>query len=292
MKLTTAIRRFETQLLADGKSPHTREVYLRDLNSLARWLRKDFKISSITPHTLARYLSSGSFTHMAAGKGKAVISLNRSKSALRSFFRFLTDSGFLKSNPARLVRSARTSQKPPRILTEKECHALLETIKRYDTLTARRDFVIFSLLLGTGMRLGSLVNLEVDDVDLGQGTLRVNGKGNLEQVLFLSPPLRRLLRNYLKHMATKALFPIGDRQVQLRFALWLEKAGINRRHSVHALRHTFATRLYERTGDLRLVQVALGHRRVSTTEIYTRINHGRVRQAVRELGKQLSPRLV
>ncbi len=104
MKLSTAIRRFETQLRADGKSPHTREVYLRDLRSLVFRLRGDVKISSITPHTLARYLSTESFTHTASGKHKAAISLNRSKSALRSFFRFLTDAGYLRANPARLIR--------------------------------------------------------------------------------------------------------------------------------------------------------------------------------------------
>ena len=122
VKLTTAIRRFETQLRADGKSPHTREVYLRDLRSLAFWLGKDVKISSLTPHTLARYLSSESFTQTASGKHKAAISLNRSKSALRSFFRFLTDAGLLKANPARLIRSARLRKTTPRV---KSAHQVL-----------------------------------------------------------------------------------------------------------------------------------------------------------------------
>ena len=290
MKLSTAIRRFDCQLRADGKSPHTRQVYLRDLHLVAKWLRRDVSISTITPARLARFLTSRIFTYAASGKPKATISVNRSKSALRSFFRFLTDAGYLNANPARLVRSAPASQRPPRVLTQKETRALLATIKKHKTPIAMRDHLMFSLLLGTGIRLSSLVKLNVGDVDLASGTIRVNGKGNVEQLVFLNRGLERLLKNYLAPRVdtTDPLFlslrarRIGVRQVELRLAYWLELAGIKRRCSVHSLRHTFATQLYENTGDLRLVQVALGHRHITTTEIYARVNAATVAQAVRK----------
>ncbi len=288
MKLTTAIRRFDCQLRADGKSPHTRQVYLRDLRSFQNWLRRDVSISTITPARLARFLTSRIFTYTVSGKPKATISINRSKSALRSFFRFLTDAGYLNANPARLVRSAPTSQRPPRVLTQKETRALLATIKKHKAPIAERDHLMFALLLGTGIRLSSLVNLNDGDVDLGSGTIRVNGKGNVEQLVFLNSGLKRVLKTYLGSRADTSapLFfslrarRIGARQVELRLAYWLELAGIACRCSVHTLRHTFATRLYEKTNDLRLVQRALGHRRVTTTEVYTRVTDRVLRKAV------------
>ncbi len=151
---------------------------------------------------------------------------------------------------------------------------------------------MFSLLLGTGIRLGSLVNLNVGDIDLGPGTIRVNGKGNVEQLVFLNSGLKQLLKSYLAPRAGSEgpLFlslrarRIGPRQVELRFAYWLVLAGITCRCSVHTLRHTFATRLYEKTKDLRLVQRALGHRRVTTTEIYTQLADADLKQVLRHFG--------
>ncbi len=290
MMLSTAIRRFDAQLRADGKSPHTREVYLRDLESFAGWIGRTRNIRKITPTHLTRYLISSIFTHTAVGKPKAVVSLNRSKSALRSFFRYLTDAGFLRENPARLVRSAPCSQRVPSCLTEEEAQRLLTTIKRQRSPLAERDHLIFALMLGTGIRLGSLVALNIEDVDLHAGAIRFNGKGNVEQLVFVNSGLKRLLKTHIDSPdVDDPLFPstrgkrIGSRQVQIRLEYWLKEAGVTRPCTVHTLRHTFATRLYEKTGDLRLVQLALGHRSVTTTEIYAAVTSGEIAQAVRQL---------
>ena len=286
MKLSTAIRRFDTQMRADGKSPHTREVYLRDLRLLAKWLRRDVNISTITPNRLARFLASKTFAYTASGKHKAVVSINRSKSALRSFFRFLTDSGYVKNNPARLIKSAPYTPRPPVVLTPGEVRQLLSTIAKHKTPIAKRDHLMISLLLGTGIRLSSLVGLNVGDVDLSAGTLRVNGKRNVEQLVFMN---RGLKAHVIGRNTRAALFlsstgnRIGPRQVELRLAHWLKHAGIARRCTVHTLRHTFASQLYEKTGNLRLIQRALGHRRVATTEIYTRVTDCKLKQAIQKL---------
>ncbi len=165
--------------------------------------------------------------------------------------------------------------------------------KKYKTPIAKRDHLMFALFLGTGIRLGSLVSLNIGGVDLGSGTIRVNGKGNVEQLVFLNRGLKRLLKSYLASRAdtTDPLFPslracrIGARQVEMRLAHWLELAGITCRCSVHTLRHTFATRLYAKTKNLRLVQRALGHRRVTTTEIYTQLADSDLKCAIRDFGK-------
>ncbi len=150
---------------------------------------------------------------------------------------------------------------------------------------------MFSLLLGTGIRLASLVNLNVGDVDLGSGTIRINGKGNVERLVFLNRRLKQLLKGYLASHADTSdpLFlslrtrRIGARQVELRLAYWLEQAGVTCRCSVHTLRHTFATRLYQKTGDLLLVKRALGHSRITTTEIYTHPCDATLKQAFQKL---------
>ncbi len=169
---------------------------------------------------------------------------------------------------------------------------MLATIKKHKTPIAGRDHLMFALLLGTGIRLSSLVNLNLGDVDLDSGAIRVNGKGNVERLVFLNSGLKRLLKSHLVKRAdtNEPLFlslrtrRIGARQVELRLAYWLELAGITCRCSVHTLRHTFATRLYEKTKNLRLVQRALGHQRVTTTEIYTQLADADLKQVIRDFG--------
>jgi putative transposase len=109
MRLSTAIKRFDTQLQADGKSRRTRGTYLRDLNTLRDWLGRDPDVMSITSAKLAKYLATNA-------NGGPAISVNRTKTAIRMFFKFLTDAGYLKANPARLIKNGRTEPKTPEYL--------------------------------------------------------------------------------------------------------------------------------------------------------------------------------
>jgi site-specific recombinase XerD len=292
MKLTTAINRYHRQLQADGKSSLTQAVYMRDLRLFKEWMSKEVLVSRITPDQIARFLISKTFTHKENGSPKAVVSLNRSKSVLRSFFRFLVDSRYVKENPARLVRISRYSRRPPAIMAGKEIRALFDTLKKAKTPIANRDALMFSILLGTGIRLGSLVAINVQDVDITQGTLRIKAKNDAEQLVFLNRQLKKLLISHRKKHSARPADPlflskrerrIGVRQVQFRFSYWLEKAGITRRYSIHSFRHSFATHIYEKTGDLRLTQRALGHKRIQTTEIYAQVSDGRLKAAVQSL---------
>jgi integrase/recombinase XerC len=286
MRLSSAIRRFDTQLRADGKSGHTCAAYLRDLERLSTSLRGNPDVTTITPATVAKYLSSEGLT------SKPAISLNRTKTALRMFFKFLTDAGYLTTNPARLIKNGRCEQKTPEHLTATEVRKLLGTIPLKDGPVAKRDRVMFTLLLQTGIRLGGLVKLRVGDVQLREQILRVNGKGGTVQSVYLSSKIRRILKPYIAALSLapdEPLFPsrngghLGRRQVQLRFHHWLEKAGIKRHLTVHCTRHTFALGLFRLTGNLRLVQTALGHRHISTTEIYARVEDKALRRALEKL---------
>jgi site-specific recombinase XerD len=291
MKLSSAIYCFHTQLRADGKSSSTQQAYLCDLNAFADWFGPGIEVKSITPEIITKYLSSEDFTRTRIGRPKNVVSLNRSKSAIRTFFRFTVDAGYLKRNPGRLIRLARIGPSPPRPIPPSDVKKLLSTMKKHDDVLASRDHAMFTLMLGTGIRLGSLVTLNIADVCFETGTLAVRSKGRAAQLVYLNTVLVKELRHHLKVLdahspalfRTRAGRRVQARQIQLRFRKWLRAAGIDRPHTVHSLRHTFATRLYERTGDLRLVQRALGHNQIGTTEIYTQVADSRLSQEVRTL---------
>jgi len=119
LTLGKAIMLFEVQLAADGKSEHTRGAYLRDLRHFKEWLRADPDTLSITPAILARYVASG------FPATKPAISANRTKTALRVFFQFLTDAGYIDTNPARLIKNGRTEPKIPSHLTTAEARRLM-----------------------------------------------------------------------------------------------------------------------------------------------------------------------
>jgi len=286
MKLSTAIKTFDTQLRADGKSERTRQAYLRDLGKLRCWLKRDVQVSIIVPDTLARFLAHGN------GEPKSALTVNRTKTALRVFFRFLTDAGYLSDNPARLIRSTPTDRRVPSYLSSGEAKTLLAAIAKSDTAVASRDHTMFSLLLGTGIRLGSLVGLNASDVNIAQGTVAIRAKGGREETVFLNARLCRLLRQHIDAsdggdgrplFCSRSGNRLGPRQIQLRLRHWLEVAGITRHLSVHSLRHAFAMRLFGKTDNLRLVQRALGHRHIATTEIYARVEDKALRKAIASL---------
>jgi site-specific recombinase XerD len=172
MKVKTAIERFDRQLAADGRSGNTRAAYCRDLQNFTEW-HGNQSVSKVKPDDLARFLISDRVIFGPDGQSRKPISINRTKSALRSFFAFCVESGFLRENPARLIRSSPATAKEPTTLTQAEIERLRAVLDRQDGQLARRDQLIFEILLGTGIRLGSLVGLNRGDVDLRTGTLNI-----------------------------------------------------------------------------------------------------------------------
>ena len=240
MKLSRAMTRFDTQLRADGKSERTQQAYLRDLRKLRCWLKRDVDVSTIIPDTLARFLADGH------GELRSALTVNRTKTALRVFFRFLSDAGYLSENRARLIRSTPTDRRVPSYLSIDEARKLLDAIANSDSALAKRDHTMFSLFLGTGIRLGSLVALDASDLNLAEGTATIKTKRGREETVFLNARLCRLLNRYISIEGTAASTPffcsrnggrLGARQVQLRLKHWLQLAGITKPLSVHCLRH-------------------------------------------------------
>jgi integrase/recombinase XerC len=255
MRLTNAMTQFDRQLAANGCSVHTQKAHARDLGALARWLGENPALSAITPDDLARFLTSDAVLRTPDGQPRKPITINRTKSALRSFFGFCVESRWIKDNPARLIRSSPAAAKEPSTLTEGEIRGLRAVVASSTSPFASRDRLVLELLLGTGIRLGSLVGLNLGDIDLQTGTLHVRAKGGAQERVFLNPGLCAMLAAYLRDSApqgntgpdvplirSKSGKRLGGRQIQLNFARWLKQAGITRPFSVHSLRHTFATR--------------------------------------------------
>jgi len=296
--LEQAVEAFGRRLAADGRSSNTISAYLRDLKRFTGVLltrHPGVTISQVTPGMLDEALTASAVAHTASGAHRSPASLHRFKAAIRSFFAWAEETGLVSENPARSVVLRRLPRTPPVFLTEAEKRRLLKELRGRSGALARRDRVIIEVFLGTGIRLQELVDLDVDDVDLDAKHLHVRAKGDVPQVKFLKSNLRSLLRSYLKERRRQgdgecpALFlsnrgsRLSERQVARRLEHWLKAAGIDKQLTPHALRHTFATHLYSRTGDILVVQRALGHRDLSTTQIYTHLVDGVLEDAMERL---------
>ena len=296
--LEQAVEAFGRRLAAEGRSPNTISAYLRDLRLLTATLSKRYPAlcpDGVTSAMLDEALTSPAVATSATGAARSAASLHRFKAAVRSFFAWAEDTGQVAENPARSVTLRRLPRNTPSFLTEAEKRRLCKELRGRSSPLARRDRLIVELFLGTGIRLRELVDLDVDDVDLDAKHLRVRAKGDVPQVKFLKSTLRTLLRAYLKERGRRAngeyraLFlsnrdsRLSERQVARRLDHWLRAARIDKKLSPHGLRHTFATHLYSRTGDVLVVQRALGHRDLSTTQVYTHLVDDALEEAIERL---------
>ena len=297
LDLTGATEAFCARLSVEGRSPATIAAYRRDLALVARVageLTPGIVCRAVTAGLLDQVFSDGAVTESERGPRSAA-SLHRMKAAVRAFFAWAVEAGVVEDNPARSIRMHRLPRKLPVFLTTAEKKRLLKELKGRTDFSALRDRAMIEVLLGTGIRLGELAALDMDDIDLDAKHLRVRAKGNVPQVKFIKTDLRTLLRRYLAERRRhgrpemEALFlsnrdgRLCQRQIANRLAHWLRKAGIEKELTPHGLRHTFATHLYGATNDLLVVQRALGHRDVSTTQIYTHLVDGQLEEALERL---------
>ncbi len=210
---------------------------------------------------------------------------------LRSFGDFLVREGVLKRNTFRLISAPRAPKRLPQYLTVAEVEALLAA-PDVSTPLGLRDRAIIEVLYAAGLRVSELVDLDVADVDLIQGQVRVRGKGGKERVALLGRAAVQATRVYIREgraallgkQPTNALWlnHRGGRLTTRGVALMLNKtgkqAGVRIPVSPHMLRHTFATHLLDGGADLRVVQELLGHANLATTQIYTHVSQSRARE--------------
>jgi site-specific recombinase XerD len=197
MLLLDALESFLRQCDANGRSPHTTQQYQRHVALLSSWAQQQglaATLEALDHEALARFLASPCVKRNARGTPRKPTSANTLRSTLRTFFAYARAAGFLDKDPARLVRRARTGTVPPRGLTVEQRDRLLAALATGSGDEARRDRVLFTLMLGCGIRIGSALALDVEDLDLAGGRVRLRQvKNGGEQEAFLPVPLREEL---------------------------------------------------------------------------------------------------
>ncbi len=284
----SALIGYERELEARQLSPNTLRAYSTDLEELATWATG----AGISDPRDLDYRRLRGYAAALAGRGLERSSVGRKLAAARGLFDFLTRSGAASQNPAELLPNPRTASRLPRVLDRDQARQLLERIPSATPLDAR-DRAMLELAYSSGLRCAELVGLDVDSIDFDSETVRVWGKGNKERIVPLGEPAQRAVSRYVERfrpalvddpteralLISKSGRRLSPSDVTRRLGRWVDEAAIAGRVSPHALRHSFATHMLEGGADLRSIQELLGHASISTTQIYTRVEPGRLRAA-------------
>jgi len=294
-----------------NKSPNTIKEYNYDLNNFLKFILYHFKmannkeikdidihnmsidtINKITLDDIHAYLFylKNNFQSKAATRARKV-------SSIRVFFNYLSNkANMIEKNPAQNLESPKQDKRIPKYLTLDDSKKLLDAATNIDDRNKERDYAIITLFLNCGMRLSELVGINFKDISFTDCKLNVIGKGNKERTIYLNKACMNALNNYItvrprdavKTDSRDALFlserkeRISNRTVQYIVKQELRRAGLDtNKYSVHKLRHTAATLMYQYGNvDIRALQELLGHESISTTEIYTHVDNSQVRNAV------------
>lgn len=259
-------------------SPHTLNAYSRDLEQLYTFCRRekgdDIRLADIDHLLLRRYLA-----HLAGRARKS--SVGRKLAAIRSFFTFLLRRGLIDRNPAELISTPKKENRLPFHLDIDQATTLVEAPVE-DEKYALRDRAILETLYSSGLRVSELTGLNIGDLDLDGGMVRVMGKGGKERIVPLGSKAMTAIQAYLSSRnelsGTGPLF-LNTRGIRInrRSVFRIVDAHVLRiaafKHiSPHVLRHTFATHMLEGGADLRAIQELLGHASLSTTQKYTHVS--------------------
>jgi integrase/recombinase XerD len=281
-----------------GLSEHTLAAYRRDLRRYAAFLtRKDIHdAGDVEEATIRSFVASlSASTHGPDDAPYRATSVARTLSAVRSFHRFLLREGVTDRDPAVGVPQPRLPRSLPRPLPVEDVRRLLEAPDEGSPI-GLRDRAILELLYGSGLRISELTGLDVDDLDLEEGSVRVLGKGGKEREVPLGSFGRESIGAYLTRgrpalasAVTRGAVFLNARGGRLSrqscarlLGRYVRLAGIDRRVTLHTLRHSFATHLLEGGADVRVVQELLGHASVATTQIYTLVTARHLREVYEE----------
>jgi integrase/recombinase XerC len=216
----------------------------------------------------------------------------RKLATLRSFYKFLIRRDILKTNPLSTIRTPKQEKRLPKCLDLEQVQKLLDAPGDADLLSSR-DKAMLEVLYSSGIRVSELVELEMGDLDLQEGVLRVRGKGRKDRLTPIGSQAIKALQRYFELRATdiksqgthaarvflnKHGETLSTRSVRRKLDKYLQSAGLDPGISPHTLRHSFATHLLNNGADLRSVQELLGHQSLSTTQIYTHLTTQRMKE--------------
>ena len=296
-----------------NKSPNTVKEYNYDLATFLKFIKMHFHLTDetdlekinyddITLDTIKRIKLNDLHSFLAYltenFKSKAA-TRSRKVSSLRVFFNYLCVKNIIEINPTQNLETPKLDKRLPKYLTLEQSKKLLEVSDNADNRNSERDHAITTLFLNCGLRLSELVSINIKDINFEECQMNVIGKGNKERAIYLNKACIKAINEYLavrpqtgikkdNKDSDKALFlserrqRIGRRTVQEIIYKELRLAGVDSaKYSVHKLRHTAATLMYQYGGvDIRALQELLGHESISTTEIYTHVSNEQVRNAV------------
>jgi integrase/recombinase XerC len=279
------IRHLETEKL---RSQETVRAYRADLQDFQSFLKISAEPELLDNVTRIDPFHIRGFVAGRYGKIKKE-TMGRKLTALRSFFKFLVREGIVQANPVWQVKAPKPDQPLPRALSVDE----VDRFFARNTDMLPRDRAIFELLYSSGLRVGELTALKVEDVDLNNGWVKVLGKGRKERYVPVGSKALAALEAYLPSRAmvesqthglrsNGALFlncrggPLSSRSVRRILKHYLDCATLARDASPHAFRHSFATHMLHGGADLRSIQELLGHAGLSTTQRYTKVDLGRL----------------
>ena len=277
-----------------GLSENTLKSYRYDLSQLALQLEKrDQTLLHASREDILHFLAT------QVQDGRSPRSLSRYLSSFRQFYRWLLREGRIQKDPSAMIESPKLGRGLPKALSEQQVVGLLEAPDA-GTPLGLRDRTMLELMYATGLRVSELVNLEVINLGISQGVVRVMGKGGKERLVPLGEEALSWMQRYLQESRPDLMkdgdcprvFVTARKAGMTRQAFWhairkhAQVAGIAQPVSPHMLRHSFATHLLNHGADLRVVQLLLGHSDLSTTQIYTHI----AREGLKRLHSEHHPR--
>lgn len=293
-----------------NKSKNTVKEYNYDLATFLRFIKMHFKLTDekdlknikyndVTLDTLKRIKLEDLHAflgYLTKNYNSKATTRSRKVSSLRIFFNYLCQKNLLEINPTQNLETPKIGKRLPKYLTLDDSKRLLDVASNEDNRNNVRNYAITTLFLNCGMRLSELVGINLSDIIFEECQLNVIGKGNKERTIYLNKACIRAIDEYLKVRpkdnltadGPKALFlserrqRISRRTVQEIIYSELKQAGLDTsKYSVHKLRHTAATLMYQYGQvDIRALQELLGHESIATTEIYTHVSNDQVRNAV------------
>ncbi|HIN73332.1 MAG TPA: site-specific tyrosine recombinase XerD [Gammaproteobacteria bacterium] len=275
--------------LEKGLSQNTLNAYRQDLSNFSNWL-KPVNLENADRITLLDYLA------YRLKQGYSSRSTARSLSSLRAFYAYLLSKSLISDNPTAKIQSPKLGHSLPKILSEEDVEKLINAPNTKEPL-GLRDRAMLELLYACGLRISELINLEVLNLNIRQGVVKVLGKGSKERLVPMGEPALDWISDYLTYGREQLLTDTKKSSILFlsnrgtgmtrqtfwyRIKLYANKAGVDQSLSPHTLRHAFATHLINHGADLRTVQLLLGHTSLSTTQIYTEVARHRMKELHRE----------
>ena len=293
MTLERGFAEFLTHLgIEKNSSVQTVKAYREDLTQALEFLRTHLRKDSLEAGDW-NIRALRAFLAWLHGQGYATSTIARRLAATRTFGKFLCRQGTLASNPAEALRSPRLNKKLPHFLTVEDIRRLLAAPSGHSPF-GRRDRAMLETLYSAGLRVSELCGLNLPDADLSDGVLIIRGKGKRERLALLGEQAVGAFQTWLADRkellasvgaVSEAVFlnksggRLTTRSVGRLLAGHLRKAGLDPRTTPHTLRHSFATHLLDNGADIRGVQELLGHKSLTTTQVYTHVTTARMQRS-------------